>query len=203
MRSKGSNQVSKASKYLNQQTNVDELIHPCLMIYRLLLWRQLLSASSHEAGSPHLSATIPQVLARIISSTVRWFRTRLANDSVLASRGKKRAEYGSSRSLTTRSRSLANSVSRKMRSGSSGSGLVATPAQYVKTSERVCHDGNKTLSLKPWQVVGSIDFLVLESVWRTAVEDGSKPWRAGVISALRFWAIESSIVDRERRRKSR
>lgn len=120
-----------------------------------------------------------------------------------ASRGKNLAEYGSNRSSTTRSRSLADSVCRSIRSGSSGSGLVATPAQYVSTSDLVCHDGNSTLSLNSWQDVGSITRPAFESVCRTAVEDGSKPSRAGVKSAFRFWVIESSIVDLERLRKSR
>lgn len=82
--------------------------------YRCCLSRQPLSASSQFADeSPHLSITMPHVRARTISSTVRWFRIRFARDSVRASRGKNRAEYGSKRSSTTRSRSLADSVSRR------------------------------------------------------------------------------------------
>ena len=37
---------------------------------------------------------------------------------------------------------------------------------------------------------------------RVAVEEGSKPRREGVSRALRFCVIESSVVARERRRKS-
>lgn len=41
-----------------------------------------------------------------------------------------------------------------------------------------------------------------EWVCRVEVEEGSKPRSEGVRRALRFWVIESSIVLRERRRKS-
>jgi len=56
------------------------------------------------AVSVHLSPTRAHVLARIIFSTLRSFRRRFANISVLASLGKYRALYGSKRSLTTLSR---------------------------------------------------------------------------------------------------
>lgn len=90
---------------------------------------QRLNASSHVPLVSHLSATIFQLRVRMICSTVRSFRTKLASDSVRASRGKYRLEYGSKRSLTTRSCSLVVSTCRETRSGSSGSGLVATIAQ--------------------------------------------------------------------------
>lgn len=37
---------------------------------------------------------------------------------------------------------------------------------------------------------------------RTEVEEGSKPWEAGVIRALRFWVMLSSIAPLDIRRKS-
>lgn len=92
--------------------------------------RHLLRASSQLVEPPaHPSVTIAHVRERMICSTVRWFLTKAASDSVRASLGKNRPEYGSNRSSTTLSRSLADSVCRRTRSGSSGSGLVATPAQ--------------------------------------------------------------------------
>lgn len=98
--------------------------------FRCWLSRQRFNASSQSPEvSPHLSVTKPHVRARTICSTLRSLRIRCARDSVRASRGKNRAEYGSRRSSTTRSRSFADSVSLRIRSGSSGSGLVATPAQ--------------------------------------------------------------------------
>ena len=36
----------------------------------------------------------------------------------------------------------------------------------------------------------------------SAVDEGSKPAWAGVMRALRFWTIESSMVPRDNRRKS-
>jgi hypothetical protein len=39
-------------------------------------------------------------------------------------------------------------------------------------------------------------------LWREEVEEGSKPEREGVRRAFRYWVIESSIVDRDMRRKS-
>lgn len=42
----------------------------------------------------------------------------------------------------------------------------------------------------------------LDSVCRTAVDDGSNPSWAGVINAFKFCVIESSMVDLEIRRKS-
>ena len=40
------------------------------------------------------------------------------------------------------------------------------------------------------------------SICRSAVDEGSKRDLDGVIRALRFWVIESSIVPRDIRRKS-
>lgn len=37
---------------------------------------------------------------------------------------------------------------------------------------------------------------------RWEVDEGSKPFREGVTRALRFWVIESSMLDREVRRKA-
>lgn len=97
---------------------------------RCLLSRQRFNASSQSPeASPHLSVTKLHVRARTICSTLRSLRMRCASDSVRASRGKNRAEYGSRRSSTTLSRSFAASISLRASSGSSGSGLVATPAQ--------------------------------------------------------------------------
>lgn len=80
-------------------------------------------------SSPHLSLTSPHVLARTIVSTPISCRRSRASCSVRGSRGANRAEYGSNRSSTTRCLSRASSASRAAASGSSGSGLVATPAQ--------------------------------------------------------------------------
>lgn len=54
------------------------------------------------------------------------------------------------------------------------------------------------------QVEGSMGGLVvgLGGGCRVEVEVGSKAWREGVRSALRFWIMLSSMVLRERRRKS-
>lgn len=87
-------------------------------------------ASSHSLqSSPHLSPTIFQLLALTILSTPLSCLTTAANRSVLASRGKNRAEYGSSLSSTILCLSLSLSNCLKTASGSSGSGLVATDAQ--------------------------------------------------------------------------
>ncbi|KAG5294907.1 hypothetical protein I7I48_11618 [Histoplasma ohiense] len=92
--------------------------------------RQRSKASSHLTDNPpQRSVTNPHVLDRIMRSTPRSFLSNIASDSVLASRGKNLAEYGSNRSSTTLSLSFADSPWRRRSSGSSGSGLVATPAQ--------------------------------------------------------------------------
>ena len=135
-------------------------------------------------------------------STPRSFRSRFARDSVLASRGKNLAEYGSSLSSTTLSRSRADSTCRSSRSGSLGSGLVATAAQKFITSDLVCHDWNRTSSLNDRHASGSIVLFPAGRICLAAVEDGSKPASAGVTNAFKFWVIESSIVDRDFRRKS-
>lgn len=90
--------------------------------------RHLFRADSQPCPrSPHLSDTKPHVLARIIFSTLLSLRMRFAKASVRASLGKNRPLYGSSLSSTTRSFSLADSISRNSKSGSPGSN--ATPAQ--------------------------------------------------------------------------
>jgi hypothetical protein len=90
-----------------------------------------LSKASSAVSIPisHLSAITPQLLRRIIFSTALSFRINIARLSVLASRGKYLALYGSSRSSTTRSLALLSSTCLKMFSGSSGSGLHATAPQ--------------------------------------------------------------------------
>ena len=45
-------------------------------------------------------------------------------------------------------------------------------------------------------------FLLVESICRAAVDEGSKPAWAGVTRALRFWTMESSMVLRDNRKKS-
>ena len=65
----------------------------------------------------------------------------------------------------------------------------------------VCQLGNSTLFLKFEHDSGFIRLLdALDP--RCAVERGSKPSRAGVMSAFRFCVIESSIVPLDMRRKS-
>lgn len=73
--------------------------------------------------------------------------------------------------------------------------------QYRSTSALAFHEGNSTLSLNDWHAPGLIcsanDFGV-----RVDVDPGSKPARDGVTRAFRFCVIESSIDDRDRRKKS-
>lgn len=142
-----------------------------------------------------------QVLLRTIFSTARSCRISRARDCVRASRGKNRPEYGSSLSSMIRSRSRCFSSSKIAASGSSGSGLVATMPQYRSTSALAFHEGNSTLSLNDWHASGLIcsanDFGV-----RVEVDPGSKPLRDGVTRAFRFCVMESSIEDRDRRKKS-
>lgn len=136
-------------------------------------------------------------------STILSLRIKLANASVRASLGKYLAEYGSKRSSINLSRARASSVSRRIWSGSLGSGEVATPAQKLSTSERLCQLGNSTLSLKSRHFAAGNARLLAERAWRSAVELGSKGVAPGVARALRFWLIVSSTADRDIRRKSR
>lgn len=80
---------------------------------------------------------------------------------------------------------------------------MATLAQYVRTSERACHDGKSTLSLKLAQDLGFICLLEDGRAVRWEVESGSNPAWPGVRRAFRFWVIESSMAPRDIRRKSR
>lgn len=99
----------------------------CSFIFFL---RQSSRAFSNPCGSiSHLSPIRPHVLLLTMLSTIRSFRISVANASVLASRGKYRALYGSSLSFTMRSLALVSSTCLSTCSGSSGSGDVATPAQ--------------------------------------------------------------------------
>src|SRR5215472_13504736 len=107
-------------------------------------------------SSGHLSPTIPHVLLLTISSTIRSLLTKLASASVLASFGKYLALYGSSLSSTTLSRARSLSTARNRESGSSGSGEVATDAQYVRISERICQAGKSRWEVKVEQAEGSI-----------------------------------------------
>jgi hypothetical protein len=143
-----------------------------------------------------------QVLERMISSTLRSFRIKFASASVRASRGKYRAEYGSSRSLTTRSCSFTDSICRRSKSGSSGSELVATLAQYASTSDLVCHEGKRISFLNESHARGSTRRRSAAVTCRVAVEEGSNPADAGLIKAFKFCVIESSIVLLEMRKKS-
>lgn len=65
----------------------------------------------------------------------------------------------------------------------------------------VCHDGNRTLSLKFEHDSGLICLLVARGP-RCKVDLGSNPSLAGVISAFKFCVIESSIAPLDTRRKS-
>lgn len=58
------------------------------------------------------------------------------------------------------------------------------------------------LCLNAWQEAGSRGRLPGGGIWRAAVEEGSKRVLEGVMRALRFWVMESSIVPRDIRRKS-
>lgn len=90
--------------------------------------RHLFSASSQPRPvSSHLSPTRPHVLDLMILSTLLSFLMIFASISVLASLGKSLPLYGSSRSSTTRSLSLADSISFRARSWSLG--VKATLAQ--------------------------------------------------------------------------
>lgn len=111
--------------------------------------------------------------------------------------------YGSNRSLTILSLSVRFHVSIAGSSGSLGSGDVATRVQYVKTSLRACQLGNRTASVKVLQDICGMGSRPLRLGWRVEVEEGSKPRCAGVRRALRLVEMESSIWERERRRKSR
>ena len=74
----------------------------------------------------------------------------------------------------------------------------------MRTSERDCHEGKRMLDLKFAQAEGSMGrFRAVGVVEREEVEEGLKGVREGAIRALRFWIILSSMVARERRRKSR
>ena len=74
----------------------------------------------------------------------------------------------------------------------------------MRTSERDCHEGKRMLDLKFVQAEGSMGrFRGVGVVEREEVEEGLKGVREGAIRALRFWIILSSMVARERRRKSR
>jgi hypothetical protein len=154
-----------------------------------------------DASPPHLSRTVTQVRLRIISSTIFSCLIIEAKASVRDSRGKKRPEYGSSLLFTIFSRSFSLSISRSVALGSSGSELAATRLQYLSTLFLACQDGNRMLSWNVWQARGSI-FRDGDLTERWAVESGSNPERAGVASALRFWTIESSMLDLESRKKS-
>lgn len=57
-------------------------------------------------------------------------------------------------------------------------------------------------SLKPEHAEESIVRALEGLVWRWEVVDGSKPDFEGVRRALRFWTMESSMADREIRKKS-
>ena len=73
----------------------------------------------------------------------------------------------------------------------------------MRTSERDCHDGKRMLDLKFAQAEGSMGrFKGVGVVEREVVEVGLKGVREGAIRALRFWIMLSSMVARERRRKS-
>ena len=56
--------------------------------------------------------------------------------------------------------------------------------------------------VKAWHVEAGSRWRSMGDMERVAVEEGSKPRMAGVRRALRFCVIESSVVARERRRKS-
>ena len=74
----------------------------------------------------------------------------------------------------------------------------------MRTSERDCQEG-KRIAVRKWaQVVAGMRVRVLfeERERREEVERGSKVGWVEVRSALRFCVMESSMVERERRRKS-
>lgn len=66
---------------------------------------------------------------------------------------------------------------------------------------RACQEGKRTEEVNVAQDMGGMASRVRG--WRVEVEVGSKPRREGVRRALRLVEIESSICERERRRKSR
>lgn len=80
---------------------------------------------------------------------------------------------------------------------------MATWLQYVRTFDRACQDGNKTRlsnSLQADRGIGAVEGLGV----RMEVEEGVNRFVVeGVRRAFRFVLIESSIVLRETRRKSR
>ncbi len=70
------------------------------------------------------------------------------------------------------------------------------------TSDRACHVGKSTVSLKFRHDCAST-FRDRGRGARREVEEGSKPALEGVTRALMFWVMESSMALRESRRKSR
>jgi hypothetical protein len=142
-------------------------------------------------------------------STAFSFLSTLANISARLSCGKNLPEYGSNRSFTILSASFLLLASRSIKSGSSGSGLVATLVQYDITSLRVFQLGNNTPSINLVLVsrgIGCRERLLgkLERGFRIDVLEGSKGVVVlGVRRAFRFVDILSSMEARERRRKSR
>jgi hypothetical protein len=79
----------------------------------------LSNASSSDSWLiPHRSPSILHVRDRMIFSTALSLRMSMARLSVLASRAKYRPEYGSNRSLISRSLAFASSICRKTLSGS-------------------------------------------------------------------------------------
>lgn len=134
-----------------------------LCCYALLPSRHLSKPSSHEPPVPsHLSVMMPQVRALTMPSTAFSFRRIAANCSVRDSRGKNRPEYGSRRSLTILSASFLFKVSRWIKSGSSGSGDVATEVQYDITSDREFQEGKRTDSRKTLEVSRGMGWRVNE-----------------------------------------
>lgn len=90
------------------------------------------------------------------------------------------------------------------RSGSSGSGDVATILQYDSTWDRDAHIGKTVSFVNSTHVSSGINCLPLRFVEGSDVDEGSKgELTDGVIRLLRFVPIVSSSCARERRRKSR
>jgi len=69
-------------------------------------------------------------------------------------------------------------------------------------SERDCQEGKRTRSLNSRQEEEDIDRELIGRGVRIEVEEGSKPVVEGVMRALRFWVMLSSMADLDIRRKS-
>lgn len=73
----------------------------------------------------------------------------------------------------------------------------------MRTSDLVCQLWKSTSFLKLWHACGSVGCLSTGRICRSDVVSGSHGFLEGVIKALRFCIIESSIMPRDSRRKSR